>query len=82
MAYVVIRDPRTNISVQPTKVYVDISEAETEAKRLATQHKGILFLVAKFVSGAEIPREEAKIVKYDGIGGRNADPWDSDQCPF
>lgn len=82
MAYVVIRDPRTHISVQPTKVYVDILEAETEAKRLAMQNRGILFLVAKFVSGAEIPKEEPKLVKYDGIGGRNADPWDSEECPF
>lgn len=78
MAYVVIRDPRLGGHNHPTTVHDTRPEAEAEAKRLAEASRGVLFLVANFVSGCELPKEEAKVIRYDD-GKGHCDPW---EIPF
>jgi hypothetical protein len=73
MAFVVIRDPRLGGHNHPTVVHDHREEAEQEAVRLAEANRGVLFLVADIIGGAELPKEQAKILHYDrGDGG----PWD------
>lgn len=73
MAYVVIRDPRLGGHNHPTFVHDDRDSAEREAKRLAGLNRGVLFIVAQIIAGAELPNPEAKIERYDrGDPG----PWD------
>ncbi len=78
MSFVVIRDPKTAAHVHPVVIHTSRSEAEAEAKRLAEANRGTLFLVAIFVSGCELPKEVAKIVRYDDGSGAG-DPW---EIPF
>jgi hypothetical protein len=78
MSFVVIRDPRLGGHNHPTVVHVNRADAVFEAKRLAAQNRGTLFLVASLVAGCQLPEPEATVEEYSGS---NPDPWD-DEVPF